>query len=264
MKSGSIGVFLFLVMSISVHAQLTKDVFPLNRQYKKSGFYVAPLATISFGNSKEDVFSYADTSYEYKVTGRGKWGYGIELGWFQTFDNALLFDFVEGGLGYRLFQGAAEHEGELKVSNSTIANIKSDNEFKAHTLNAVLRAVKARQIGKHSFLTYALGANFNYLIAKSYDRENSYPNSYESFLNESSLQLHFQLGVGFRLTDKLLMIPTLETPLVTAYPTGKLNPAFPFFEANYHPLIIGLKFMFLREDPVNCNAPQLPGVPTVD
>ncbi len=255
-------VITFLFSGITSFAQMAKDVFPLSRQYKKSGFYISPLATISFGNNKEGVFNQAaDTSYEYEVTGRGKWAYGLELGWFQTFDNALLFDFIEGGIGYRLFQGAAEHEGELKVLNNAIANVKSDNEFKAHTLVATLRAVKARQLGKKSFFTYALGANFNYLFSKSYDRGESYPNSYETFLNESSLQIHVQVGVGFKVSDKLLLIPTLETPLVTAYPTDQLNPAFPFFEANYHPLIIGLKFMFLREDPVNCNAPVFEGLP---
>ncbi len=104
--------------------------------------------------------------------------------------------------------------------------------------------------------------NYNYSFSQSFERENNYPNGYETFLDKSNLQAHIQLGYGFRLNKQLLMIPTLETPIVSVLPTDNLNPAFPFFSANYHPLIIGLKFMLIRKDPVNCNAPVLKSIPT--
>ncbi len=252
--------FFAVTLSITAWSQLAKDIFPLKREFKNGGFYFAPQATISFGNKEEGNYSTVDTSYNYEVIGRGKWGYGIELGWFHSFEKPRLIHFVEGGIAYRLFKGAAEHNGELSspIGSQTFA---SDNTFDAQLLVASLRAVNVKQLGVNSFLTTAIGANFNYKIADKYSRSETYPLNDEVFLKQSTAQLHFQLGIGFRVSKKVLLVPTLETPLVTAYPLDKLNPAFPFFNANYHPLIIGLKFMFLQEDPVNCNAPVYQGIP---
>ena len=254
--------FCLFVVSLEVYSQMRKDVFPLSREYKKGGFYVSPQATISFGNKETGTLNIVDTSYQYEVTGRGKWGYGVELGWFHTFKDLVVIDFVEGSVAYRVFQGAAEHKGELFVNDVMTNSITSDNTFKTQNLVGSVRAVEVKQLGKTSFLTMALGANFNYILSSQYKRGESYPNSYETFLNKTSAQAHVQVGLGFKASKKLLVIPILETPIVTLYPSESLNPAFPFFKANYHPLIIGLKFMFLREDPVNCNAPQLMGVPS--
>jgi hypothetical protein len=65
------------------------------------------------------------------------------------------------------------------------------------------------------------------------------------------------------MSKHLLFIPTLETPLVSILPTGNIEPSIQFLNVNYQPLIISLKFMILRNDPVNCNAPRLKNMPTM-
>ncbi|MEQ8625446.1 MAG: hypothetical protein RJQ00_03420 [Vicingaceae bacterium] len=250
---------LFIAFSTGGFAQLAKDVFPLTREFKKGGFYIAPLATVSIGNKEEDFYSDVDTTYSYEVIGRGKWGYGIELGWYHSFKEPYFIHYLEAGVSYRVFRGAAEHEGTLD-NQLTSSFYKSDNTFSSQHLSAAIRAVNAKQLGKKSFLSTALGVNFNYEIAESYDRSDFYPLDDEAFLNETSLQLHLQMGVGFRVSRQLILMPTIETPLITALPFDNLNPAFPFFSANYQPIIIGLRFMFIREDPMNCNAPVYDGI----
>lgn len=246
--------------AIGGFAQLSKDVFPLTREFKKGGFYIAPLATVSIGNKEEGKYSIVDTSYNYEVIGRGKWGYGIELGWYHSFKESYFIHYLEAGVSYRVFKGAAEHEGTLSTpQRSTL--YKSDNTFSNQHLSAAVRAVNTKQLGKKSFLSTALGLNFNYQFAESYDRSEFYPLNNEEFLNTTSLQLHLQVGLGFRVNRQLILMPTIETPLLTGLPTGNLNPAFPFFNAHYQPIIIGLRFMFIREDPMNCNAPVYQGIP---
>ena len=258
-KIGLVAVLIFI--GFSAFSQFNRDIFPLNRQYKKSGFYISPLATISFGNKETGQINLVDTTYKYEVIGRGKWGYGVEAGWYQTFDNLMFITFIEGGLSYRMFQGAAEYQGDWFVNETNVASIKSDNTFKIQTAVATIRAVNVKELENKSFFTFALGVNYNYIISSSYKRSAAYPSAAEKFLKSSSLQAHFQIGYGFKVSDKLLLIPTLETPLITGLPTDDINPAFPFFSAKYHPLIIGLRFMFLREDPENCNSPTLTPVP---
>ncbi|MBL4707720.1 MAG: hypothetical protein JKY48_04695 [Flavobacteriales bacterium] len=254
-----LAVFAFLIcLSSFVQAQLARDVFPFTREYKNGGIYFSPQATISFGNKKEGVLNLGvDSSYRHETTGRGKWGYGLEVGWYHTFKKSRLLDFVEGGVAFRFFQGAAEHKGNYVVNQQSIATITSDNTFKNRMGVATLRAVKVKQLRSHSFLSFAVGVNYNYSFGQSLKRSENYPNQHETSLDKSNLQAHLQFGYGFRLNKQLLMIPTLETPIVSVLPSSKFDPAFPFFGANYHPLIIGLKFMLIRKDPVNCNAPVL-------
>jgi len=251
---------LLLAFTIAGFAQLSKDVFPLTREFKKGGFYVAPLATVSIGNKEEGSYSVVDTTYNYEVIGRGKWGYGVEVGWYHSFKEPYFIHYLEADISYRVFKGAADHQGTL---SSPLGSkfYQSDNMFSNQHLSAAVRAVNAKQLGKKSFLSTALGVNFNYQLAESYDRSDFYPLDNETFLNKTSLQLHLQVGVGFRVSRQLILMPTVETPLLTGLPTGNLNPAFPFFNAHYQPIIIGLRFMFIREDPMNCNAPVYQGIP---
>lgn len=253
-------VLLLISITFSLKAQMNRDEFPLTREFKKGGFYVSPLATFSFGSKKTGSYSIADTTYDYEVAGRGKLAYGIELGWFHSFKQPRLIHLIEAGLSYRVFKGEAEHEGTLSNPIGTEL-FKSDNTFSNQYIVASVRAVNTKQWGKKSFLYTSLGANFNYEIANSYDRSSVYPLSDEEFLNETSLQIHLQVGVGFRISRQMIIMPTIETPLLTILPTDGINPAFPFFSTNYQPIIIGLRFMFIREDPMNCNAPVFQGLP---
>lgn len=251
-------LFLLLGFSFIAYAQLPRDVFPLNREFKKGGLYIAPQGTYSFGSESEGSYSVVDTNYAYEVSGNGKFAYGIEAGWFHSFKNPRLIHFLEAGLAYRVFKGEADHQGLLSTPLSE-RPFQSDNSFNNQYLVGTFRATNAKQLGKRSFLSTSLGVNFNYLLSEDYRRSAPYPLEDEKFHDASSLQLHLEMGVGFRVSRQLIAMPTIETPLLTAYPTDQLNPAFPFFSTKYQPVIIGIKFFFLREDPENCNAPVFDG-----
>ena len=50
-----------------INAQIKRKTFPLSREFKKSGFSISPLATISFG-SKSDIKSFAnDAGFEWEL-----------------------------------------------------------------------------------------------------------------------------------------------------------------------------------------------------
>tara|TARA_R110002096_G_scaffold109056_7_gene238638 strand:+ start:1675 stop:2457 length:783 start_codon:yes stop_codon:yes gene_type:complete len=251
--------FLLLIFSSLTYAQLNKDVFPLNRGFKRGGLYISPQLTTSIGSKSDGNYSVVDTNYAYTVDGKGKLAYGLEVGWFHSFKNPLLIHYLEAGLSYRLFKGEATHDGTLSNPLGS-RNFLSDNNFSNQYIVASLRAVNAKQLGKWTFLSTALGVNFNYELGNSYERSAPYPLPEEEFLGQNSLQVHLQLGIGFRVSRQLIIMPTIESPLITAYPTDDINPAFPFFSTNYQPIIIGLKFFFLREDPENCNAPTYKGL----
>ena len=246
-------------------AQLPRDVFPLTREFKKGGFYVSPQLTYTIGyndNGKyifQDVNSFQDSTYVYDVQGSGKLGFGAELGWFHSFEKKRFIQLLEAGVAYRIFKGEAKHDGVLSIGAENQV-FSSDNKLNTQLVVASLRAKTIRQLGKYSFLSSALGLNYNYKLSESLDRSGNYPILNEKSLSTSSLQVHFQIGVGFRFSRKLIVMPTIETPLLllnnfTASELGDINPAFPYFGTKYHPLIFGITFQFIREDPENCNAP---------
>lgn len=262
-KSTNLTLILLFISSIA-SAQLIKDIFPFNREYFKSGFYISPLATVSIGNKEEGSFSIGDSTYNFENVGRGKWSYGIELGWYRNFSNLYVIDYIEAGLGYRRFKTAAEHSGDLTFNNANIRNFASDNEGDLQVLTGAIRFMGVTAQKNNRFFTYGLGINYYYNFSENYERENVYPNSFETFQPSSTIQAHIKLGYGFKVSETLILIPFVESPFITGYPTEDLNPALTFFSAKYQPIVIGLNFMFMRKDPVNCNAPQIMGAPQVN
>lgn len=256
-------LLMFLILGTAMYAQLPREIFPFSREYFKGGLYVSPLATISFGNSVDGSFSNMDSTYSFENTGRGKWGYGLEVGWFQTFDNLYVIDYLEGGVSYRRFSGAAEHEGVLEIGQTPVTAFDSDNDFTYQVLSGAIRAMGETQTNSRQFITYGIGANYYYRFSNDYERSSNYPNNYEEFQAKSTVQAHLKLGYGFKVSDNVLLIPTVESPFLTVYPTDDLDPRLTFFNVKYQPLIIGLQFMFMRKNPVNCNAPQLRDAPSV-
>lgn len=253
------GMFFFFFLL--GEAQINRKTFPLSREYKKAGFSIAPLATVSFGNSSNStVFPSKGSEAEFEEVGRGTWNAGLELGWYKTFEEYKVGDYFEAALSYRRFSGV--HYLEYDSSTAFVGNepIEFENSFEIQKISLALRAIDIAWQKPNSFLTWGFGVNYDYLIASDY--QTNYPvefNGNEQFDNQHALQVHFQLGYGFTVAKNIRFIPTLETPIVGFLPDSP-NPGIQFFDIHYQPLIIGLKLMFLRKDPVNCNAPKLNSV----
>lgn len=252
----SLLLVLFLNFGNLLHAQLNKDIFPLDRQFKKWGFYAAPELNYLIPSAKTSHHLTDKTgNYNFETEGSGKLGYGIELGGFYNFSNLVFIDYIEAGIGYRKFNGAATHKGTL---NDT-SNFYSENTLGLPLVVASIRATNVRQLGKHSFWTNSFGLNFNYFFSEKYIRSNPYPLRFESFIESPNLQIHYQIGIGFRVSKKLLVIPSVETPLFDVIPFDGVKTGFKFFSHGYQPLIFKIRFLLLQEDPVNCNAPRFDG-----
>jgi len=246
--------------SWAAKAQLPRDVYPLNREFKKGGFFISPQLTYTLAGNEDGTTVFGDSTYQFENTGSGKMGFGLEAGWFHSFKQSYFIQLLEGAIAYRTFKGSVDHEGRLNTTDSSTQSFRSNNEFDAQFIVASLRAKNIRQLGKHSFLSLGLGANFNYLLSDDVERSATYPFSgREESAASNSLQLHFQVGVGFRISRKILIVPSLETPILGVEDFSEIQTPFPYFNTNFQPLIFSLKIQFLREDPEHCNAPSYDG-----
>lgn len=262
---------LFLSQLAVNQAQVNRKTFPLSREFKKSGFSISPLATVSFGNKGDQSLFTNDTGFEWEhaEVGRGTWNAGVELGWFKTFEDYQVWDYVEAAISYRRFSGVhylEETNVRVPAGQVLLPYKEYENSWRYETITAAVRLINIAFQKPNSFLTWGVGVNYDYLIANRFDSE--YPqrfltNNETPFNKKHAVRAHFQLGYGLKMSKHLFLIPTLETPLITILPTSTFNPAIQFMDVNYQPLIIGLKFMILRKDPVNCNAPQLKNMPSM-
>jgi len=252
-----------------IDAQVNRKTFPLSREFKKSGFSISPLATISFGN-KSDLKLFANAAgfkWEHIEVGRGTWNGGVELGWFKTVEGYQIGDYFETAISYRRFSGVHYlEETNINVpSGSTLAGFKEyENSWRFETITVAVRIIDIALQKPSSFLTWGVGVNYDYLLANRFNSD--WPQGFSNekpMDNMHAVKVHLQVGYGFKMTKHLFLIPTVETPLLTVLPSSSLNPAIQFLDVQYQPLVIGFKFMFLRKDPVNCNTPQLKNMPTM-
>lgn len=254
---------LILTTFLSIHAstlgQMNKDLFPLGREYRRAGFYINPELTYLLPIGTSSYSKTQDTlNYDFDVSGSGKLGYGIELGYFYSFKKPRLIHFIEGGIGYRKFSGKADHQGTLRIPSDTI-NFNSENKINVSLGQVSIRATHVKQLKRYSFISNSLGVNVNYLVNEKYERSNTYPSQFDTFVGKFSGQIHYQIGFGYRVSKHVVLIPSLETTLLQVYSFDEIRSGFDFFSHGYQPLIFKLRVLLLRKDPINCNAPRFDG-----
>lgn len=262
MKYFLIPFLVFFFGTISLHAQLPEDIFPLNRNYYSNGFYFTPSLNYNLSWDKtSESYSNQDSVYSYQSSAEGDLGFGIEIGLFQSFEKPIFFHYIEGGLAFRQYSGSANHTGQLFISDTLRNSYQSENTFTHQHLIATFRAARADQIGKYTFLHSAIGVQANYLFSNQAKRESDYPYSFEEFPKDITAKAHLQFGLGIRLTELVLFVPSVEIPFLNLYPFDGFESRFQAFSNLHQPIIFNLKFMFLRKNLMNCNAPTYNGIP---
>lgn len=253
-----ISLLLVVLMTQLLSAQIVGvDIFPLNKEKRKGGLFIEPQINTTFGSKVNATIDQNHSLYSLKEKGNGNLGAGLEVGWFQSFKKKKYFiHYLEFSAAYSYIHGNVKHEGELQHLGNTFEYL-SKNTFKNQYLTAAIRATNATQLGHYSYLSTSLGLNYNYILDAKYEYELIHPTFEEDFHNKHSLQLHLKVGLGFKTSpsSNTILMPTVWTPLLTAYPFDNINPAFPYFNSKFHPIFIGIKFLFLRDDP-NCNTPN--------
>jgi len=246
-------ILALLLSPLLLQSQMSRDQFPLNREFKNGFFYLAPGITYTFpADESTEQFQIVDTSYTITSNPQhGNIGYAFEAGWYHSFDQARFFHYIEGGVAYRSFSGSSEIERAVAWDSIRFSETE-EVSYRVTQISGLFRAIRANQLGKFTFLTYGPGLNFDYHLSD--DREAQITGS-ESPAQDLKLQLHFQIGIGIRLTENLIFQPQIELPILEGYPTGKWTPSHEFAENYHYPFLFSFRLMFLRKDLMNCNAP---------
>lgn len=224
------------------------DLIPLNGQAKRIGWFVAPGITYTlprFKNEEEEVFRNDSLRYMATYDPSGKVGFYLEAGatWYTR--DPVVIDYFDLGVAYKNLRGAESYTGTL-LRGDTVAPLIGDGYFAERLLTVAFNANKFFPTGNYQFVQLSLGANADLRLGSEYSHTGDPFLNRHAFPPDLIVQGHVKLGYGFKVTGRMLVIPALETPVFSVLPTDQGFGKLQWFSSTYRPLILSVRFLFLR------------------
>ncbi|MFT3885000.1 MAG: hypothetical protein QM724_06075 [Flavobacteriales bacterium] len=249
-------LFLFLVLLLggALRAQGLYDrkhpeIFPTDGKMRRDGFYFAPGLTWTLANGKgeRELFQAGDSSYKATFDPKGALGLYLEAGWFRSTADPVILDYWDFGVAYKQLKGSEAFAGTLVRGDST-GQVAGDGAFNDQHVTVHVNANKLFQTADYQFIQFSLGANVDYRFGTDRTATGVFEAlNKQAFPPDLIGQVHVKLGYGFRINKQLMVIPAVETPIFSVQPTddGRFG-AMQWFSSDYRPLILSVRFLFLR------------------
>lgn len=239
-------LLIYIVCGSFVHAQYNygdmygkkrADAFPAPLQYKMKGWYFSPGLTLM----PPQTFSFVKDIITNESEGpRSKMGAFLAIGRYKIFEYPGIFRYLDYGLAYKSLRGKEVNTGE---------------KFGDHFVSGHFNLNNSIHINKYSFIQNTLGINADYAILRFNTGD-----SPSAFITS----LHYKFGFGYKVNKKLMIIPSIETPILNILPFEQGRSSMAYLSSRYRPMIISLRFLLLKEKFDEC--PYVPpppgGLPT--
>ena len=253
------------------------DVFPLDPDFKLNGFYGALGGTYMFPWKSSDQNYYEqqtfnDTTMElyssYTGKASGKLGIYAEAGWFHSFQNPPLFHFLEVGLSYRQYKGAEDFSGTQRTVYSdslgkeigrTSSSLSQTDNYSDQIVSLNFRLTHHWHFSRYGFIQNSLGTNVDYFFSTSRSDGPVFPGYEAKFPFDILGQINYRLGVGWKASPTILVVPSVEVPLLTVFEFDQFKSALPYYSSRHYPIIITIRVMFLRRISEDCVVPKYDG-----
>jgi len=253
MRKLIIGLALCLPLLVMGQNQRTNDIFPKFGNYERKGWVISPSLTYTlrpFKQAQERIFMGSDSIYDVQYNAKGKMGVGIELGRFYAIDRSRLISYIDFSIGLKMLRGVESFEATLDDPDRLNPYIlRGEGTFSQSYATASFNATNAKMISREVAMHNTLGFNADYRFADVYEYNmNIFPMDLKtpgSFI----FQAHYKLGFGFSLTNNLMLVPSVETPLITLSPYDDLKSTLEIFNSRYRPLIFRLTILVLDNKP---------------
>ena len=252
-RAFTLAIGLFLVGALcaqGIYGRKKPEIFPTDGKMRRGGFYFAPGITYALPRGKdheEQFFSAPDSAYTALFDPKGKIGLYLEAGWFLSTRDPIILDYWDFGLAYKQLKGTEAFTSTF-IRSDTTSLFAGEGGFNDQHLTAHVNANKLIQTRDYQFVQLSLGANFDWRFGtnRSYTADLTTLNRW-AFPPDLIGQVHVKVGYGFKVTQRLMVIPAIETPVFSIAPEdggnfGKLQ----WFSSTYRPLIFSVRFLFLR------------------
>jgi hypothetical protein len=222
-------LFVLVLMQIVVLAQYKanksmmygkkhSDIFPdaYNIEYK--GWYFSPGVTFMMPQTFSLVKSIITNNNQLPTS---KTGIFLEVGRYKLFEYYTWFRFMDYGIAYKSLRGGEIATGE---------------KFGHHFISGHVNLNNTINMSKYSYIGNTLGINLDYGFA----------GNNTSSATSLVAQLHYKFSFGYMASKRLLVIPSVETPILNFYPFYYGTSTLTYLSSRYRPIIISLRFLFLK------------------
>lgn len=195
------------------------------------------------------------TNREYFFQSGGKFGSMVEIGMLHFTKRSswkfIKIDHYDWAVGVKDFKGWEEtYLITRNDQNLEASRISGQGNFSLTYLTGRASFHNVIKLSSKFHLDQALGVNLDYRIGGSTPGDLSTYTPIEAVLPQTQkfqtdfmAQIHYEIGVRFRLVDLLYLTPSLQVPLISAYPWSNGRSTINWFSTKYQPFLIKLKLM---------------------
>ena len=282
-------VFGLAVCTLLLHAQLhaQKNLIPGKRRsdvfgksdYKDYRFFGLQLsggptfmATRSNANNPTYSGSYNGRPMDYTFDPAGLPGFYLEAGLAHfpkkrsNLSKALktiLVSYYDWGIGFKLLGGRESTVVNTYTPSGSLMNTYTGSgSFYNGYVFGRFSVHKNINFNKKYFLDNGLGVNLDYRVLEqgaptySLDSTGFGYNFNQQQHPKFVAQLNYTLGFGFRLSRRSIVIPGVQMPILGFYDWRKGCAALKWYNSNYLPILVHVKWIYLFEKKVKgCNTP---------
>lgn len=245
-----------LLLSVSSFAQSgrqNRPLYQLGSKYNGNGWHFAPGVTYMMPNtlSKNESLLIpgdqgTDSLFYGDFSAKGKLGAYLEFGGQHFVDRPILFHYFDYGVHFKLFRGTEEFDGRI-LADSSMLNVSNKGKFSQGFAGAYFNLNHILQLTDRSFLQFSLGANVDYKVINRFDFEGIAGNIPVINANNLQAQFHAKVGFGFKPESAVMIIPSIETPILNVSPFEDGKSTLPYFNSRFRPIIISVRFLFFSQ-----------------
>lgn len=240
-------------MVVAQSGRQHRPLYKLGSQYNGNGWHFAPGLTYMFPSqfSKDESLLVptdlgTDSIYYGTFDARGKLGAYIEIGGQHFISQPRLIHYFDYGVHFKLFRGKEEFNGRM-MADSSMLTVSNQGTFSQGFAGGYFNLNHIHQLSDRTFLQFTMGVNVDYKVINRFELDGiagSIPQ-----LNADNLQgqLHAKVGFGFRPESGVMIIPSIETPLLNAVPFEDGKSTLPYFNSRFRPIIVSVRFLFFSE-----------------
>lgn len=226
-----------------------KDAFPQTPRFEKTGWYFGlgvnyPLNVASIKEAEGSVIG--DTTFVTTSNPSGQLGAFAEFGRYHLIENLYFFRYWNYGIDYRWIHGTEGFENQLKTPTNSLPLATGENSFSDHYLNAHIEISGVNKLSDKTFLQHTLGGQAGYSIISNRNYSTNLPGLDQKTQNRLHSYLYYRLGFGARVSKKLIMIPSIEVPLLNTYTFNTGRYDMPYFNSHYWPITVSIRFFLCR------------------
>lgn len=247
----SLAFLIPLVIEAQIIGRKPKDMFPEKRLYKQSFWYFGPGINYSLTGffKKETDLGPTPSGQAFAVhKGHGLPGGFAEIGRYHMINNSYLFRYFNYGISWRWIQGREDFENQLRKDDEVTPTGSGKSKFSDHFINAQVEIHHVIYINDYQFIDNSLGAHAGYAMLSDRSGPNPAAGSTQKFADPFTAYLYYKIGYGIKKGKKLIIIPSLEIPLLNLWQfNGRWD--LPYFNSNFLPLTFSIRFIPFRKRP---------------